>query len=123
MKAFAKGATTLILVVIILVLVAWFGGEQYKVDKKIRLIAIGAVILVAVVGFVVQKLIALRSAAFIEQKLKDQGQEQVASARPDQRAEVQAVQSQLEEAIQALKTSRLGKGALYKLPWYMIIGP
>jgi len=59
---------------------------------------------------------AVRSALLIEQKLKAQAQEQVASARPDQRADVQAVQTQLDEAIQALKTSRLGKGALYKLP-------
>ena len=123
MKVLAKGATTVILVVVILLLLIWFGGEQFKVSKNARFIALGVVALLAVAGFVVQKLLALKSAAFIEQKLKAQGEEQVASARPDQRADVQAVQSQLDEAIQALKTSRLGKGALYKLPWYMIIGP
>jgi type VI secretion system protein ImpL len=123
LAAITKGGTTLLLVLIIILLVIWFGGEQFHVDKKIRLFAVTGLLVLAVVMVVVQKVAAVRSALLIEQKLKAQAQEQVASARPDQRADVQAVQTQLDEAIQALKTSRLGKGALYKLPWYMIIGP
>jgi len=123
LAAITKGGSTLILVLIIILLLIWFGGEQFHVDKKIRVAAITGVLLVAIVLIVIQKVMAVRSAMLIEQKLKAQAQEQVASARPDQRADVQAVQTQLDEALQALKTSRLGKGALYKLPWYMIIGP
>ncbi|HZE96179.1 MAG TPA: type VI secretion system membrane subunit TssM [Planctomycetota bacterium] len=123
LAAIAKGGTTLLLLLIIILLLIWFGGEQFHLDKKIRVIAISAVLAIAIILVVIQKLMAVRSALLIEQKLKAQAQEQVASARPDQRADVQAVQTQLDEAIQALKTSRLGKGALYKLPWYMIIGP
>ena len=123
LAAITKGGTTLILVLIIVLLLIWFGGEQFNVDKKIRVLAVTGVLVVAIVLIVIQKVMAVRSAMLIEQKLKAQAQEQVASARPDQRADVQAVQTQLDEAIQALKTSRLGKGALYKLPWYMIIGP
>jgi type VI secretion system protein ImpL len=123
LAAITKGGTTLLLILIILLLLIWFGGEQFGVDKKIRLFAVMGVLLVAIILIVIQKVLAVRSAMLIEQKLKAQAQEQVASARPDQRADVQAVQTQLDEAIQALKTSRLGKGALYKLPWYMIIGP
>src|SRR4051812_39041194 len=123
LSAIAKGGVTLILILIIILLLIWFGGEQFHVDKKYRLIGVVAVLVVATILIVIQKVLAVRSAAFIEQKLKASAQEQVESARPDQRADVQAVQGQLNEAIQALKTSRLGKGALYKLPWYMIIGP
>lgn len=123
LAAIAKGGTTLILLLLIILLLIWFGGEHFGVDKKIRIAAVLGVLAVAVVLIVVQKAMAVRSALLIEQKLKAQAQEQVESARPDQRADVQAVQGQLNEAIQALKTSRLGKGALYKLPWYMIIGP
>jgi type VI secretion system IcmF/VasK family protein len=123
LAAITKGGSTLILLLIIVLLVIWFGGEQFHLDKKIRLIAVTGVLAVAIVLIVIQKVMAVRSAMLIESKLKAQAQEQVASARPDQRADVQAVQTQLDEAIQALKTSRLGKGALYKLPWYMIIGP
>ena len=123
LAAIAKGGTTLILVLLIILLLIWFGGEQFHVDKKIRLAAVVGVLVVAFVLVAIQKVMAVRSAMLIEQKLKAQAQEQVESARPDQRADVQAVQGQLNEALQALKTSRLGKGALYKLPWYMIIGP
>ncbi len=123
LSAIAKGGVTLILILVIILLLIWFGGEQFKVDKKYRLMGVVAVLSVATVLIVIQKVLAVRSALLIEQKLKAQAQEQVESARPDQRADVQAVQGQLNEAIQALKTSRLGKGALYKLPWYMIIGP
>jgi type VI protein secretion system component VasK len=123
LAAITKGGSTLILLVIIVLLVIWFGGEQFHVDKKLRFIAVSVILLAAITLIVLQKVMAVRSAMLIEQKLKAQAQEQVASARPDQRADVQAVQTQLDEAIQALKTSRLGKGALYKLPWYMIIGP
>jgi len=123
LAAISKGGTTLILLLMIILLVIWFGGEQFHVDKRIRIIAVSGVLLVSVVLIVIQKVMAVRSAMLIEKKLKAQAQDQVESARPDQRADVQAVQTQLDEAIQALKTSRLGKGALYKLPWYMIIGP
>src|SRR2546428_8606209 len=123
LAAITKGGSTLILLLIIVLLVIWFGGEQIHLDKKIRVAAVLGVLAVAIVLIVIQKVLAVRSALLIEQKLKAQAQEQVASARPDQRADVQAVQTQVGEAIQALKTSRLGKGALYKLTWYMIIGP
>jgi len=119
----AKGGTTLLLLLLIILLLIWFGGEHYGVSSKIRLLAAAGVLVVAFLLVAVQKVLAVRSALLIEQKLKAQAQEQVESARPDQRADVQAVQTQLNEAIQSLKTSRLGKGALYKLPWYMIIGP
>jgi type VI secretion system IcmF/VasK family protein len=120
---FAKGGTTLALVLVIVLLLIWFGGQQFGVGPKIRGIAVGAVLVLAVAGVAVQKFLAVKSALFIEQKLQAQGQEQLDGARPDQRADVQAVQGQLNEAIQALKTSRLGKGALYKRVCYMIIGP
>jgi len=116
LAAIAKGGTTLILLLIIILLLIWFGGEHFNIDKKIRIAAVLGVLVVAVVLIVVQKVMAVRSALLIEQKLKAQAQEQVASARPDQRADVQAVQSQLDEAIQALKTSRLGKGPSTSCP-------
>ncbi len=118
-----KGGNTALLVLIILLLLVWFGGESLGLEKKVRILAVVGVLALALAVVVLQKVLAVRSALLIEQKLKAQGQEQIQSARPDQRAEVQAVQGQLDEAIAALKASRMGKGALYKLPWYMIIGP
>jgi type VI secretion system protein ImpL len=116
-----KGNLPLILVV--LVLLVWMGGEAFGLDKKIRLLVTSGVVVVGVVAIIVQKAAAAKGALAIEEKLKAQAQEQVDGARPDQKAQVQAVEQQLNEAIGALKNSRLGKSALYTLPWYMIIGP
>jgi type VI secretion system protein ImpL len=116
-----KGNALLILV--ILVLLIWMGGEAFGLDKKIRLLVTCGVLVVGVAFVVIQKAAAAKGALAIEDKLKAQAQEQVDGARPDQKAQVQAVESQLNEAIGALKNSRLGKSALYTLPWYMIIGP
>jgi type VI secretion system IcmF/VasK family protein len=121
--AIFKGGSSAFLMLIIVLLLVWFGGESLAVDKKIRIFVVLGVLGLALLLVLAQKVMAVRSALLIEQKLRAQAQEQVQSARPDQRTQVQAVEQQLNEAIQALKTSRLGKGALYKLPWYMIIGP
>src|SRR6187549_1539914 len=99
LAAIAKGGTTLLLILIIILLLIWFGGQQFNVNPKIRVAAITGVLVVAIALVVIQKVLAVRSALIIEQKLKTQAQEQVASARPDQRADVQAVQGQLNEAI------------------------
>jgi type VI secretion system protein ImpL len=71
---------------------------------------------------------AKRSAAALEKAIAAQGAQQAMNARPERRAEIQALQQQVQGGIAALKTSKLGgkKGgaaALYSLPWYMIIGP
>jgi len=123
LQALSKQGSSVVLVLVILVLLAWFGGESAGVSKKVRGAVVAGLLLAGLGLFVAQKVAQVRGALQIENKLREQGQQQVQSARPDLRPEVQAVQHQLDEAIQALKNSRLGKGALYALPWYMIIGP
>ena len=110
-------------ILVLLLLLAWFGGELLHLDRTTRVAAVTVLIAAAVAAIAVQKVLALRSARLIEKKLRSQAEEQVRAARPDQRPEVQAVREQLDEAIHALKTSRLGKSALAALPWYVIIGP
>ncbi len=112
-----------ILILVILLLAVWFGGEALGWDKKIRAILSAAVLVIFVILVLTQRLLEVRRALAIEGRLRAQGQEQLQGARPDQRSEIEAVNRQLEEAIATLKNSRLGSGALYALPWYMIIGP
>ncbi len=69
---------------------------------------------------------ARKAAREIEKALNAQAEEQARSVRPEQQAEVRAIQAEFNRAIGALKSSRLGKtgvDALYALPWYVIIGP
>ena len=71
---------------------------------------------------------ARRGAGALERAIAEQGRQQEMSARPEKRAEIQALQQQIQGGISALKSSSLGgkargAAALYALPWYAIIGP
>ncbi|HEY6099503.1 MAG TPA: type VI secretion system membrane subunit TssM, partial [Anaeromyxobacter sp.] len=57
---------------------------------------------------------------------KAQSDAHAQTARPDQQADIEAMQGEFTKAVKALKSSRLARGgsdALAVLPWYMIIGP
>ncbi|MEZ4438018.1 MAG: type VI secretion system membrane subunit TssM [Polyangiaceae bacterium] len=89
-------------------------------------ITITVVVVVALVGLVLYRRIrAARAARALEKAIAQQAQEQVLKAKPEERAEIQELQRQMLEGIQAMKRSRLGDGgnALYSLPWYAIVGP
>jgi type VI secretion system protein ImpL len=91
-------------------------------------IVVTAVAVLGVVGlFVYRKIAAKKAASALEQAILQQGAQQAMNARPERRAEIQALQTQMSQGISTLKGSKLGgkKGAaaLYSLPWYMIIGP
>ncbi|MEM6292933.1 MAG: type VI secretion system membrane subunit TssM [Myxococcota bacterium] len=94
----------------------------------IAIVATAVIVLVLVTVVLVKILRAKKAAKEIEKALAAQAAAQSASARPDLKAEVDAMQQEFLKAVAALKTSKLGGGkkgadALYALPWYMIIGP
>ncbi|MCA9683517.1 MAG: type VI secretion system membrane subunit TssM, partial [Myxococcales bacterium] len=86
---------------------------------------VATIVIIAVLVFVVVwgVLKARRAAAKIEQALAKQGAAQAAGARPDLQADINAMSSEFNKAVGALKGSKLGKEALFALPWYVIIGP
>jgi type VI secretion system protein ImpL len=91
-------------------------------------IVVTVVATLGVVGlFLYRRFAAKKAAAALEQAIMQQGSQQAMNARPERRAEIQALQSQMTQGISTLKTSKLGgkrgAAALYSLPWYMIIGP
>ncbi|HZL73329.1 MAG TPA: type VI secretion system membrane subunit TssM [Planctomycetota bacterium] len=108
---------------IVFVLVTWFSGSYIKAIQPYRPIIIVAGAVIFFIVLLIQKKMAKKSAAAIEDRLQAQAQEQMDTARPDKKPQVQALQKQLSEAIASLKTSKMGAGALYSLPWYIIIGP
>jgi type VI secretion system protein ImpL len=84
-------------------------------------------ILAVVLVLVWRRIRAARAARALERAIAQQAQEQ-ALAKPERRAEIQALHAQLQQGIDALKKSKLGSGrrgeqALYELPWYAIVGP
>ncbi len=92
-------------------------------------IAIAGTVLVALglaARFAYQTYRAKKATREIERALSSQAEQFAKRARPDQQADVQALQSEFEKALATLKSSKLAKGnegALYALPWYVIIGP
>ena len=76
--------------------------------------------------FVARKIKARRAAKEIERVLAEQAKAQVSAATAEQRAEIDAMQREFKRAVKSLRSSKLGKsgfGAMYSLPWYVIIGP
>jgi len=74
-----------------------------------------------------RRLAARRASGKLEQALADDGAKERRAASEARGAEVDRLRGEFERAIKALKTSKLGQGsqseALYRLPWYTIIGP
>lgn len=111
-------------VVVVLVWTAWF---LFGIPPLWATILITVLVGLAVGSvYLLRKLRARRAARELERALAAQAADQARSARPDLQAEIHEMQSEFQRAIQALKTSKLGRGggnALYELPWYVIIGP
>jgi len=55
--------------------------------------------------------------------LNRRGVDQITRARPDRQGQMEAMQTEFEEAIVSLKQSPFGQKALSLLPWYVLIGP
>jgi type VI secretion system protein ImpL len=67
-----------------------------------------------------------KAAREIERSLDNQADQFAKRARPDQKAEIDALRAEFDRAVGAIKSSKLSKSgaaALYALPWYVIIGP
>jgi type VI secretion system protein ImpL len=110
----------------IFIALAWAAAIVFHGIQPLFWAAIGVTVLV-VVGlalWAILKAIATHKAASaIEQGLGDAGGRNI---RPDQQAEITAMQVEFQKAIAGLKSSRLGqkgRDALGVLPWYIIIGP
>jgi len=127
LSALMKEGVISIVVLILLCLLVWIGGEFLKTEDndlfKERIAIIAALIGLFLVLFLVQKVMAVRNAVRIEQQLKAQSGSQLQGADADKKAEIEALGSKFNESLEALKKTKGGKSALFTLPWYIIIGP
>ncbi|MSP25019.1 MAG: type VI secretion system membrane subunit TssM [Myxococcales bacterium] len=107
---------------------AWTLWFILQLSIWVPLIVTVVLVLVAISVGGMRLLRARRGAGALERAIAEQSRQQELNARPEKRAEIQALQQQIQGGIAALKGSTLGgkaKGAaaLYALPWYAIIGP
>jgi type VI secretion system protein ImpL len=113
------------LIAILITVADWIGGTLLGWPLWLEiLITVGAFLLV--VGWYVGRVVRahLKSRA-IERDMLKQAQQQAMNARPDRRAEIMDLQTQMQKGLQALRQAPNSGGgsALFKLPWYMIVGP
>ncbi len=122
-RLFLAGQGLVALIVLVVVL-----GRIFHWSTTVQLIAIMAILVLGMVMLIVGYVRANKSASAIQGSIRSQAENQRMSVRPDNQAEIEQLQKDLEDAIERLKHSKLGGGrsgkrALYALPWYMIIGP
>lgn len=105
---------------------AYFGADGLREIGVWAAIALAALLLVALLVWLVRRLLARRAAKRLDAMVQDQADKAVAAAQPAQRADTEALRTRMMEAVKAIKSSRIGvlkgKAALYELPWYVIIG-
>ncbi|HWL85248.1 MAG TPA: type VI secretion system membrane subunit TssM, partial [Polyangiaceae bacterium] len=109
------------------VIAIWVIGGFFAVSLVIKLVLTGAILLVGALVAGLLLYFRYTAARDLEAAMLSQGQAQIASTRPDRREAVMEMQGKMQEAIRALKQSKLGSrggaSALYALPWYIIVGP
>jgi type VI secretion system protein ImpL len=101
----------------------WFGGRHLAIDRTWVLVAMVSVALLAVIGFLVVKLLAIRRAAAIEAQLKSPEANQAVPGTGEQNlAARKQMEEQFQRYLEGLKASPTGRSALATLPWYLVIG-
>jgi type VI secretion system protein ImpL len=112
---------------VLLTAIVFFGGRMARpwlgLADRTLMILCGAVWVLAALVFAWRRYQSGQRARLIEDRLRGQAKEHKEAARPDRRQHIEALEKQLNEALGALKSSKMGKSALYALPWYIIIGP
>jgi type VI secretion system protein ImpL len=113
--------------VVLLVSAVWAVVLLLDLPLWIAILSTVMILLCVVAVFAFRVVRARRGARAIEAALRAQAEQAVAGARPDHQRDIEAMKTELLQAIAALKTSRLGyrrpSEALDALPWYLIIGP
>jgi DNA polymerase III delta prime subunit len=109
--------------IVVLVLVIYLVGVLAGVPALYLHLAAAAVVVVALAVMFWRKRKAAKAAGTLEAALKAQGQSQAAGARPDQRAGIEELKGTFDESLDLLRSSKMGRGALHSIPWYILIGP
>src|SRR5690606_3617159 len=104
----------------------FLGADTLQIAAVYAGLALGLALLVWALVWLFRKVRAVRAARRLEQALDDDGQQASSQAPVQDKDQVAALRSRMQEAVKTIKTSRLGEltgsAALYELPWYIVIG-
>jgi type VI secretion system protein ImpL len=113
------------LVAVVFITLAWASALVFRGIAPLLWLATGLSVLLPL-GLLVYDLGQRRATRRASSALEDGLDSPGSNIRPDQQAEIAAMQAEFRKALNNLKSSRLsagGKDALAALPWYLIIGP
>jgi type VI secretion system protein ImpL len=113
------------LISILIVVADWIGGTLLGWPLWLEILVSVLAALLVVAWFVGRRVRGLLKARAIERDMMKQAHQQAMNARPDRRAEILDLQAQMQRGLEALRQAPHGGGAsaLFRLPWYMIVGP
>jgi type VI secretion system protein ImpL len=107
----------------VVLLAVWIAGILIPDLRWVAELVTAIVVLTVLLVVLVRWLLARAKASAIERELMKQS----AAADPEKRPEIVALRADMRQAVDALKRMRRGPGggqaALYRLPWYVIVGP
>lgn len=105
----------------------WLGGWFFGLALLTKILLTVLVLILVTLVLVTVRIVKMMRARRIENALVAQGAAHLAQASADRQGELQALQTEMQNAIASLKRSRIGTktgaAALYSLPWYVIVGP
>ena len=110
---------------LVFVALIWAAALVFRGVTPLLWVAVGVTGAVGL-GLAALDLVRMRAARRASAALENGLGGQSAGIRPDQQAEIAAMQAEFHKALDSLKASRLARGgghALSALPWYVIIGP
>jgi type VI secretion system protein ImpL len=110
---------------IIFIALTWAAALVFRGVAPLLWVAIGMTVVVGL-GLLVFDLLRMRRARRASSALENGLGGPAGDIRPDQQAEIAAMQAEFYKALHSLKSSRLAHrrgDALGALPWYVIIGP
>jgi type VI secretion system protein ImpL len=113
------------LIAILIVVATWVGGTLLGWPIWLEILITVFAFLLIVGWYVGGRVRGVLKARAIERDMLKQAQQQALNARPDRRAEIMDLQAQMQRGLQALRQAPNSGGgsALFRLPWYMIVGP
>jgi type VI secretion system protein ImpL len=104
----------------------FLGARELQLALKWAVALLLLMLLAAAVAWAVRRFMIRREARALQQALEHDAEQATLSIRAQDRGQTQALRERMLEAIQTIRSSRLGEqtggAALYELPWYLVIG-